>query len=138
VPSGTSDTKENSMKNGYFHDTGNYAPETAIGTGAAVRLVDEVEAAEATPSVDESTAGTNANRPRANENSDMKPSGQNVGDSGTGPVISNGQEKELRDGDNQNVDATKDAAEVNKPAAQTRPAKPQNARRTGKAPEQAS
>ncbi len=39
--------KERSMKNGYFHQTGNFAPETAIGTGALQPLVDEVEAAEA-------------------------------------------------------------------------------------------
>lgn len=129
------------MKNGYFHDTGNYAPETAVGTGAADPIVNEYDAAVATPTVDEASLGAtkkSKNKPRANENSDIKPSGQNVGDSGTGTVISNGQEKELRDGTNQNVSTTKDAAEVNKKASETRPAEPQAARKTGKQPTQAS
>lgn len=119
------------MKNGYFHETGKYAPETAIGTGAATPLVDEVEAAEATPSVDADTAGQGKNKPRANENSDLKPSGEDVGDSGTGPVVSNGQEKELRDGENQNVGGD---SNVNKEASEARPAVPQNAKKTQKPP----
>jgi len=129
------------MKNGYFHDTGNYAPETAVGTGAANPIVDEYAAAQATPSVDATTINTPAkrgkNKPRANENSDIKPSGENVGDSGTGEVVSNGQEKELRDGENQNVGGTQDA-DVNKVASQARPTVPQNAKKTGQAPKHAA
>ncbi len=114
------------MKNGYFHQTGNFAPETAIGTGALQPLVDEVEAAEATPSVDESTAGKGGNKPRANENSDAKPSGENVGDSGTGEVLSTGEDAEIRSGENENVGGDED---VNKKAEDARPVAPQKTRR---------
>lgn len=119
------------MQNGYFHETGKFAPETAIGTGAAEPLVDEVEAATATPSVDESTAGKGKNKPRQNENSDIKPSGEKVADDASS-LVSNGQEAEVRDGKNQNVVAND--SNVNKPAAEARPAVPQNAKKTQKPP----
>ena len=38
------------MQNGYFHETGRFALETAVGTGAAEPIVDEYEAATAVPS----------------------------------------------------------------------------------------
>ena len=85
------------MKNGYRHETGAYAPETAVGTGAVEPLVDEVEAATKVPTVDESTAGQGKNKPRQAEASDLKVSGEDVGDSGTGTVLSNGEDFETRE-----------------------------------------
>ena len=116
------------MKNGWFHETGKFAPETAVGTGAAEPLVDEVEAATAVPTVDESTAGQGKNKPRQAEASDIKPSGENIGDSGTGEVLSTGEEKEVRDGENLNV--LDPDPNVNKVASEARPAKPQATKRT--------
>lgn len=113
------------MQNGYFHDTGKFAPETAIGTGAKEPLVDEVEAAEATPSVDASTAGQGKNKPRPNESSDIKPSGEKVADDAS-DLLSTGEEAEVRDGKNDNVGGD---ADVNKLASEARPAKPQQTRK---------
>ncbi len=113
------------MQNGYFHETGKFAPETAIGTGAAEPLVDEFEAAEATPSVDESTAGQGKNKPRQAEASDIKPSGEKVADDAS-DLTSTGEEAEVRDGENDNVGGDED---VNKLAAEARPAAPQKTRK---------
>lgn len=115
------------MQNGYFHETGKFAPETAIGTGAAEPLVDEVEAATATPSVDESTAGQGKNKPRQNENSDIKPSGEKVADDAS-DLTSTGEEAEVRDGENLNV--VDPDPNVNKLVEDARPAKPQATKRT--------
>ena len=116
------------MQNGYFHETGKFAPETAIGTGAAEPLVDEVEAAEATPSVDASTAGQGKNKPRQNENSDIKPSGEKVADDASSE-LSTGEEAEVRNGENDNVGGDED---VNKLAEEARPAAPQKTRKQRK------
>lgn len=113
------------MQNGYFHETGKFAPETAIGTGAAEPLVDEVEAATATPSVDESTAGQGKNKPRVAEASDIKPSGEKVADDAS-DLTSTGEEQEVRSGENDNVGGDED---VNKLAADARPAAPQKTRK---------
>ena len=113
------------MQNGYFHETGKFAPETAVGTGAEEPLVDEVEAATATPTVDESTAGRGKNKPRAAEASDIKPSGEKVADDAS-DLVSNGQEQERRSGENDNVGGDED---VNKLAEEVRPVAPQKTRK---------
>ena len=87
------------MKNGLFHETGRYAPETAIDTGALNPLVDPVVAATATPSVDETTAGKYKNHPRANENSDIKPSGDELAEP-TDDRNSTGEDEETRENPN--------------------------------------
>lgn len=111
------------MKNGYYTQTGNFAPETGIGTGAANPLVNEYDAAVATPTVDESTLGAgkkSKNQPRANEPSDVKPSGAALADKATNRK-STGEDEETRS----NPNAHADDADVNKVASATRPAAPQ-------------
>lgn len=117
------------MQNGYFHETGKFAPETAVGTGAKEPLVDEVEAATAVPTVNESTAGRGKNKPRAGESSDIKPSGERVADDAS-DLLSTGEEQERRSGENDNVGGDED---VNKLASEARPAEPQKTRKQRKA-----
>lgn len=123
------------MQNGYFHDTGKYAPETAVGTGAVEPLVDEYEAATATPSVDETTLDAvgqkSRNKPRPNENSDIQPSGESLADDASDDT-STGEDFETRSGENENISDTDDA-EVNKLASEVRPEAPQKTKRQRKA-----
>lgn len=116
------------------------APETAVGTGAAEPVVDEYEAAKATPSVDESTVGEGAqNYPRPAKT--IAYSGEDVGDSGTGEVLSTGEDSEVRNRDDDSlagssVDTEVDEETVNKPAEEVRPEAPQASRRNSrKAPD---
>jgi len=106
-----------------------FAPETAIGTGAAFPLTSEYDAAVATPSVDESTLGVSKKSKNfpGDRTETVKPSGEDIGDSGTGEVLSTGQEREVRDGNNLNVLAND--PDVNKVASTVRPAEPQATKR---------
>lgn len=97
-----------------------FAPETAIGTGAKFPLADEVEMANLTPSVDASTAGQGKNKPRANENSDMKPSGDELAEP-TDNRNSTGEDEETRE----NANAHARDADANKVASTVRPTAPQ-------------
>jgi hypothetical protein len=101
-----------------------YAPETAVGTGAATPLVDPVAAAAKVPSIDQSTVGSGGangkNKPRANENSDIKPSGDELAEP-TDDRNSTGEDEETRE----NANAHKDDADVNKEASTVRPTEPQ-------------
>lgn len=115
------------MKNGLFHETGKVAPETGIGTGALVPLIDEVEAATVTPSVDETTAGKGKNKPRQAEASDIKVSGEALADPAS-KLKSTGEELEVRD--NPNAHALD--SQVNKNADETIPAAPQAPRPTSR------
>jgi len=117
------------MQNGYFHETGKFAPETAVGTGAKEPLVNEVEAATAVPTVDETTAGKGKNQPRQAEASDIKPSGEPVADDAS-DLLSTGEEQERRSGENENVGGDED---VNKLAEDARPEEPQKTRKARKA-----
>lgn len=101
-----------------------YAPETAVGTGAATPLVDPAAAAAKVPSIDQSTVGNGGaggkNRPRANENSDIKPSGADLAEP-TDKRKSTGEDEEVRE----NPNAHADDADVNKVAKTVRPTEPQ-------------
>lgn len=123
------------MKNG----PKDFAPETAIGTGAAEPVVDEVEAAKQVPSVDESTAGRGQNQP-GNEGKTIEYSGQTLleayedleteaGDTDTEP--STGQDYETRQADKDDepggdaVGSVLSDDEVNSKAEDVRPEAPQ-------------
>lgn len=128
------------MKNGYLHKVGGFAPETAVGTGAAEPLVDEYEAAKEVPSVDEKTLSKTDKRSQngVRAGKTIAVSGEDVGDSGTGEVRSTGEELEVREAENPEnnygaqVDKANDA-EVNKPAEEVRPEAPQAPKKTRKA-----
>lgn len=112
------------MQNGYFHDEGKFAPETAVGTGAQEPLVDEYAAAEQVPTVDENTLGTgrrSLNRPRVNED-EIDYSGEKVADDAS-TEVSNGEDFETRE---VVADPHADDAEVNQLAEDTRPEAPQD------------
>ena len=111
------------MKNGYRQDTGNYAPETAVATGAVEPLVDEYEAATAVPTVDESTLGTlkrSTNRPRPGED-EIDYSGEDVAEPTSDDKSTGEDETTRRDVE----DAHALDGEVNKLASEVRPAEPQ-------------
>ncbi len=117
------------MENGYFHETGKYAPETGIATGAKEPLVDEYEAATAVPTVDETTLGTarkSANKPRPGED-EIKNSGEDVAEP-TSDLKSTGEDQTTRS-DVENAHALD--GEVNKLGSEVRPAEPQ-ATKTGR------
>lgn len=123
-----------------------FAPETAIGTGAAEPVVDEVEAAKQVPSVDESTAGQGKNQP-GNEGVTVEYSGQTFAEAnedmetdagGTDTEPSTGQDYETRQADKDDepggdaVGATVADSEVNSKAEDVRPEAPQVTKRTRK------
>ena len=126
-----------------------FAPETAVGTGAAEPVVDEYEAAKATPSVDESTLDEVGHRStnQPGQANTIEYSGEThreaiegqglettpVGDD-TSEEPSTGADLETRRKDDDTVagsavDAQVDASEVNSKAADVRPEVPQAARR---------
>ncbi len=126
------------MQNGYFHDTGKYAPETAVGTGAVEPLVDEYEAAKAVPSVDETTLDEVGKRSQnsVHTGKTIAYSGEDTADQGNDEK-STGEDFETRHADDDTqagagVNASDDA-EVNKPAEEVRPEAPQETKRTRKA-----
>jgi len=106
-----------------------FAPETAIGTGAAFPLTSEYDAAVATPSVDESTLGAarKSNNQPGDRTGVVKPSGDPVADPASDEV-SSGKDKETRDGKNLNV--VDPDPDVNKVASTVRPTAPQDTKRT--------
>lgn len=120
------------MQNGYRHETGNYSPETAVGTGALEPLVDEYEAATAVPTVDEKTLDESGkrsrNKPRPGED-EVNYSGDKVAEP-TSDEKSTGEDAEVRSGENLNV--SPDDAEVNQPADEVRPEAPQQTKRARK------
>ena len=113
-----------------------YAPETAIGTGAAEPLVDEYEAAVATPSVDEATVQPEAqNQPGRAASIDY--SNDDLAEP-TDDGKSTGEDFETRNQDDDtlagaSVGSVLDDAEVNKPAEEVRPEAPQATKRYRKA-----
>jgi len=113
-----------------------YAPETAIGTGALEPIGDEQKAAELTPSVDENTVGNGAqNQPAAARSIDY--SGEPTAEPTTGEdEKSTGEDFETRNADDETLagaNVSPDDAEVNKPAAEVRPEEPQAPKRVRKA-----
>jgi hypothetical protein len=130
------------MQNGWRHELDKFAPETAVGTGAVEPLVDEYKAAEAVPTVDEHTLDEVEDRQSQNKVRGAKTvaySGEDVGDSGTGEVVSTGEELEVREAENSDnaygaqVSKEVDDAEVNQPAEDVRPEEPQAPKRRRKA-----
>lgn len=124
-----------------------FAPETAIGTGAAEPVVDEVEMAKQVPSVDESTAGHGQNQP-GNDGSHAEYSGESyreamadayTDEGGTDTEASTGEDLEVRrskDEDKPGGDAVGDVvadSEVNSKAEDTRPEAPQKRQGRSKA-----
>ena len=128
------------MQNGWRHELDKFAPETAVGTGAVEPLVDERKAAEAVPTVDEGTLDKSEGRSQnqVHGGKTIAYTGEDVGDSGTGEVLSTGEELEVREADNDDnaygaqVSKEVDDAEVNKPAEDVRPEEPQAPKRTRK------
>lgn len=127
------------MQNGYFHETGRFAPETAVGTGAAEPIVDEYEAAKAVPSVDETTLDETGQKSQneVHAGKTIAYSGEDIGDSGTGEVKSTGEDYEVRNESNDDVplagaSVDTDDAEVNKLAEEVRPEVPQATKRSRK------
>ncbi len=126
------------MQNGYFHETGKFAPETAVGTGAVEPLVDEYEAAKAVPTVDEKTLDEIGKRSQnqVHAGKTIAYSGETVADDASDEK-STGEDFETRHADDDTqagagVNASDDA-EVNKPAEEVRPEAPQETKRTRKA-----
>jgi hypothetical protein len=110
-----------------------FAPETAIGTGAANPVVDEYEAAKLTPSVDEATAGKGKNQP-GNEDGQINYSGDEVAEP-TSDAKSTGEDYETRqveDDTNAGAAVATDNSDVNKPADEVTPEVPQATKRSGK------
>jgi hypothetical protein len=109
-----------------------FAPETAIGTGAANPVVDEVEAAKLVPSVDESTAGKGQNQPGQGDGG-IDYSGDPTAEP-TSDVVSTGREFEVlasEDNDTAGGDSVaSDSSDVNKPAEDVRPEVPQATKRS--------
>lgn len=102
-----------------------FAPETAIGTGAAEPVVDEVEAAKLVPSVDESTAGKGKNQPGA-EGTGIDYSGEDTAEP-TSSEKSTGEDYEVRNADDDTLAGASvgDDGDVNKPVEEVRPEVPQ-------------
>lgn len=123
------------MKNGTREATGNYAPETALGTGAAEPLVDEFEAAKEVPSVDESVLEETPEKRSTNQitpGATIAYSGETVAEP-TSDAVSNGEDFETRNVDdetNAGAAVIKDDSEVNKPAEEIRPEVPQATKKT--------
>jgi len=120
------------MQNGYFHETGRYAPEVAVGTGAVEPLVDEYEAAAAVPTVDEHTLDETDQRSQNGPETDrtVAYSGDPVADDANDTDKSTGEDQETRDADNDETlsgaNVVREAdAEVNAPAEEVRPEEPQ-------------
>jgi hypothetical protein len=109
-----------------------FAPETAIGTGAHEPVVDEVEAAKLTPSVDESTAGQGKNQPGA-EGTGIDYSGDPTAEP-TSDVVSTGRDFETLAADDDEsaggAGVAADSSDVNKPAEDVRPEVPQAGKRS--------
>ena len=125
------------MENGYRHEVGGYAPETAVGTGAVEPLVDELEAAKAVPTVDENTLdeGRSNNQPHAGKT--IQYSAEPVADDANDTDLSTGEDFETRNRDDETragagVSDTDDA-EVNQPAEDVRPEVPQETKAARKA-----
>lgn len=131
------------MFNGYRHDDPNgYAPETAVGTGALEPLVDEYEAAEKVPTVDEHTLDDVDRRSQnvVHEGKTIAYSGEPTAEPTTGDdERSTGEELEVRNAEDDTAAGSQvaakevDDAEVNQPAADVRPEAPQATKRTRKA-----
>lgn len=117
-----------------------FAPETAVGTGAAEPLVDEYEAAKAAESVDESTVGDGAqNKPGAAAT--IEYSGEPTREPTTGDdEVSTGEDWETRNKDNDDVPLAgagvddQDTEDVNKKASEVAPEVPQAVKRNRRAP----
>lgn len=104
----------------------NFAPETAVGTGAQTPLVDPLVQAQAVPSIKKTgltAAGANGqNKPRVNEDQ-INVSGAELAEP-TDDRNSTGEEEEVRS----NPNAHARDADVNKVASTTRPTSPQSKR----------
>lgn len=114
-----------------------FAPETAVGTGAAEPVVDEYEAAKEVPSVDESTleGGRSNNQPQGSRT--VEYSGDKVADDAS-DERSTGEDYETRNKDNDEVPLAgaavpDDDSEVNAKAEDVRPEVPQETKRSRKA-----
>ena len=122
------------MQNGYRQDTGNFAPETALGTGAAEPIVDEREAAEQVPSVDNDTASSK-NHPG---HETINYSGDDTAEP-TNDLQSDGRDLETRrsEDDDQpggdSVGSVLSDSDVNAKAEDVRPEEPQATKATRKA-----
>lgn len=106
-----------------------FAPETAVGTGAAEPVADEFEAAKETPSVDESTLDGGRSRNRPGEAGSVEYSGDKVAEDASDEK-STGEDYETRNADNDEVPlagaaVVKDDPDVNKPVDEVRPDAPQ-------------
>ena len=112
-----------------------FAPETAVGTGAAEPVVDEYEAAKATPSVDESTVGEGAQNKPGNART-IAYSGDEVAEP-TSDAKSTGEDYETRNKDDDTlagagVDSVVTDDQVNAKAEETRPEVPQDTKASRK------
>lgn len=110
-----------------------FAPETAVGTGAAEPLVDEFEAAKQVPSVDENSIKGGRSKNQPDDTRTIKNSGDPVGDPASDEK-STGEDEETR---HVADDAHADDDKVNKPAAETRPKAPQATKASRKRKEDA-
>lgn len=115
-----------------------FAPETAVGTGAAEPVVDEYEAAKEVPSVDESTLDESGGRSQnfVHDTKTIAYSGETVAEP-TSDAVSTGEDYEVRNKDDDTaagaaVDSVITDAEVNAPADEVRPDVPQATKATRK------
>jgi hypothetical protein len=120
------------MKNGQK----DFAPETALGTGAAEPVVDEYEAAKEVPSVDESVLKGTRSQNQPGNAVTIEYSGEPTAEPTTGDdERSTGEDYETRNVDDDTragAAVVKDDPEVNKPAAEVRPEVPQATKKTRK------
>lgn len=120
-----------------------FAPETALGTGAAEPIVDEYEAAKEVESVDESILEGTRSQNFIRAGKTIAYSGEPTAEPTTGDdEVSNGEDFETRNVDNDEVplagaQVVKDDPEVNKPAEEVRPEVPQADKKTRKAKNEA-
>ena|SRR5690242_9557794 len=125
------------MQNGYRHEVGNFAPETAVGTGAKDPIVDEYEAAKEVPTIDESILDGTRSQNGPETDRTIAYSGEPTAEPTTGDdERSTGEDYETRNVDddtNAGAAVVKDDPEVNKPAEEVRPEAPQATKRTRKA-----
>jgi hypothetical protein len=127
--------KERAMKNG----PKDFAPETALGTGAAEPVVSEYEAAKEVPTVDESLVKGKGSQNQPGRAATIDYSGEPTVEPTTGDdEKSTGEDYETRNVDNDDVPlagaaVVKDDPEVNKEASNVRPEVPQATKATRKA-----
>ena len=121
------------MKNG----PKDFAPETALGTGAAEPVVSEYEAAKEVPSVDESILKGEGSQNQPGRAASIDYSGEPTAEPTTGDdEKSTGEDFETRNVDddtNAGAAVVKNDPEVNKEASSVRPEVPQATKTTRKA-----